>query len=88
MNRVSAWIDGSFMFQMNHVSAWIDGSFVYGRSQVWVNCLRAFKNGKLATGADNAGYPAMNRMGLPLHSYPDPKKKATMKLSDMWSKYL
>ena len=75
------------VLQVNYVSSWIDASFVYGRSQVWVNCMRAFKGGKLATNARDPRYPALNDWGLPLHNYPDPKRHKSRDLSEMWSKF-
>ena len=66
------------------MSSWIDGSSIYGQSQVWANCLRAFKGGRLRTGGDSAKFPALNKLGLPFHNYPD-ASHVKRNLDELWS---
>ena len=37
------------MFQINSITSWVDGSFVYSTKEAWVNAMRSFKNGTLAS---------------------------------------
>jgi dual oxidase len=37
--------------QLNRVTSWIDGSFIYSTSEAWVNAMRSFKNGSFNTAA-------------------------------------
>ena len=73
------------LLQINRVSSWIDGSSIYGQSQVWANCLRAFGGGQLRTSDVTHKFPALNKLGLPFHNYPDGRQK-TRSLEEMWSK--
>ena len=35
--------------QKNKITAWIDGSFIYSTMEPWVNTMRSFENGSLRT---------------------------------------
>ncbi|KAI0236496.1 Dual oxidase [Lamellibrachia satsuma] len=69
---------------INRVSSWIDGSFVYGRGEVWCNCLRKFTGGLLLT-TDHLGYyPGYNHHRLPLDNLPDPITHEKMEPEKQW----
>jgi hypothetical protein len=38
-------VTGAGLFQKNKVSAWIDGSFIYSNIEPWVNIMRTFSKG-------------------------------------------
>jgi dual oxidase len=41
------------VFQTNRVTSWIDGSFIYSTSEAWVNAMRSFHNGTFLTAAND-----------------------------------
>ncbi|XP_065579570.1 dual oxidase-like isoform X2 [Artemia franciscana] len=57
--------------QTNRITSWIDGSFVYSTSEAWVNTMRSFKNGKFKMDKDGF-MPLKNTRRVPLHNMPAP----------------
>jgi len=57
--------------QINRMTSWIDGSFVYSTSEAWVNAMRSFSNGTFKSG-DVAGMPPRNHDRVPLFTAPAP----------------
>ena len=57
---------------MNRMTSWIDGSFVYSSQEAWVSTMRSYKNGRLKwmNGAD--GMPPYNLDRVPLFNSPSP----------------
>ncbi|XP_013145053.1 PREDICTED: dual oxidase [Papilio polytes] len=55
--------------QINQITSWIDGSFVYSTSEAWVNAMRSFQNGSLAS---DGGMPLRNTKRVPLFNNPVP----------------
>lgn len=56
--------------QVNRVSSWIDGSFVYSTSETWVNTMRSFKDGKFKVDINTKGHPIRNVDRVPLINAP------------------
>ncbi|KAK6618258.1 hypothetical protein RUM44_002709 [Polyplax serrata] len=57
--------------QLNRITSWIDGSFIYSTSEAWANSMRAFKNGMLMTDTSGK-LPVRNTMRVPLFNSPAP----------------
>eukprot|EP00096_Caligus_rogercresseyi_P010505 TRINITY_DN3850_c0_g1_i1.p1 TRINITY_DN3850_c0_g1~~TRINITY_DN3850_c0_g1_i1.p1 ORF type:complete len:1540 (+),score=517.15 TRINITY_DN3850_c0_g1_i1:375-4994(+) len=59
--------------QLNRMTSWIDGSFVYSTKEAWVNSMRSFKGGLLKTqGHAVFGLPMRNKDRVPLENRPAP----------------
>ena len=41
------WTYIPYSLQLNRMTSWIDGSFVYSSQEAWVSTLRSFQNGTL-----------------------------------------
>lgn len=52
-------------FQINKVTSWIDGSFIYSSSEAWTNTMRSFKNGTFLK-EPKKQFPVRNTMRAPL----------------------
>lgn len=65
------------LFQINRVTSWIDGSFIYSTSEAWINAMRSFKNGTLLSEPTN-GFPVRNTMRVPLFNNPVPNILRTL----------
>lgn len=65
------------VFQVNRVTSWIDGSFIYSTSEAWINAMRSFKNGTLLSEPTN-GFPVRNTMRVPLFNNPVPNILRTL----------
>ncbi|CAH1722727.1 unnamed protein product [Aphis gossypii] len=63
--------------QINRVTSWIDGSFIYSTSEAWINAMRSFKNGTLLSEPTN-GFPVRNTMRVPLFNNPVPNILRTL----------
>ncbi|XP_046679008.1 dual oxidase isoform X1 [Homalodisca vitripennis] len=63
--------------QINRVSSWIDGSFIYSTSEAWVNAMRSFKNGTFLSDATGK-WPVRNTMRVPLFNQPVPHVLRTL----------
>lgn len=59
------------MLQINRMTAWIDGSFIYSASEAWVNAMRSFQNGTFLTDKTGK-LPVKNTMRVPLFNSPAP----------------
>lgn len=57
--------------QINKVTSWIDGSFVYSSSEAWANTMRAFVNGSLLMERTRQ-FPVRNTMRAPLFNHAVP----------------
>ncbi|XP_046835214.1 dual oxidase isoform X1 [Vespa crabro] len=57
--------------QINKVTSWIDGSFIYSSSEAWANTMRAFKNGSLLM-EPSRKFPVRNTMRAPLFNHAVP----------------
>ncbi|PSN44387.1 Dual oxidase [Blattella germanica] len=57
--------------QTNRMTSWIDGSFIYSTSEAWINSMRSFKNGSFLT-EDETNLPIRNTMRVPLFNSPAP----------------
>ncbi|GFG29965.1 hypothetical protein Cfor_11750 [Coptotermes formosanus] len=57
--------------QTNRMTAWIDGSFIYSTSEAWVNAMRSFQNGTFLTD-ETEKLPVRNTMRVPLFNSPAP----------------
>ncbi|XP_069683631.1 dual oxidase [Periplaneta americana] len=57
--------------QTNRMTAWIDGSFIYSTSEAWVNAMRSFRNGTFLTD-ESGKLPVKNTMRVPLFNSPAP----------------
>ncbi len=58
--------------QLNRMTSWIDGSFVYSTQEAWVNTMRSFRNGSLKWMAGNSRLPPYNQDRVPLFNVPSP----------------
>lgn len=58
-------------FQINKVTSWIDGSFIYSSSEAWANTMRSFKNGSFLMD-EKKRFPVRNTMRAPLFNHPSP----------------
>ncbi|XP_071748300.1 dual oxidase isoform X2 [Lepeophtheirus salmonis] len=59
--------------QLNRMTSWIDGSFIYSTKEAWVNTMRTFSNGLLKTNGDAIfGLPTRNKDRVPLENRPAP----------------
>ncbi|KAL1137627.1 hypothetical protein AAG570_009323 [Ranatra chinensis] len=63
--------------QINRVTSWIDGSFVYSTSEAWINTMRSFTNGSLVTDSSGK-LPVKNTMRVPLFNQPVPHVLRTL----------
>ena len=45
--RLVLLIIGCILLQKNKITAWIDGSFIYSTLEPWINIMRTFENGTL-----------------------------------------
>ncbi|KAK7592995.1 hypothetical protein V9T40_007747 [Parthenolecanium corni] len=63
--------------QINRVTSWIDGSFIYSTSEAWVNTMRSFVNGTLKTDKTGK-LPIKNTMRVPLFNNPVPHVLRTL----------
>jgi len=59
------------MLQINRMTAWIDGSFIYSTSEAWVNAMRSFQNGTFLTD-ETRKLPIRNAARVPLFNSPVP----------------
>ncbi|XP_043467959.1 dual oxidase isoform X1 [Leptopilina heterotoma] len=57
--------------QINKVTSWIDGSFIYSSSEAWANTMRSFSNGSLLM-EKRRQFPVRNTMRAPLFNHPSP----------------
>ena len=57
---------------MNKMTSWIDGSFVYSTQEAWVNTMRSFQNGTLKWMGGSPGLPPYNKQRVPLFNSPTP----------------
>ncbi|XP_076302111.1 dual oxidase-like [Lasioglossum baleicum] len=57
--------------QINKVTSWIDGSFIYSSSEAWANTMRSFKNGSLLM-EPTRKFPVRNTMRAPLFNHAVP----------------
>lgn len=57
--------------QINKVTSWIDGSFVYSSSEAWANAMRTFLNGSFLINKIN-NLPVKNTMRAPLFNHAIP----------------
>ncbi|KAL1517076.1 hypothetical protein ABEB36_000887 [Hypothenemus hampei] len=57
--------------QLNRVSSWIDGSFIYSTSEPWASSMRSFKNGTYLTDITGK-MPIRNYKKIPLFNNPVP----------------
>ncbi|XP_064643915.1 dual oxidase-like [Lineus longissimus] len=73
-----------FLPQLNRVSSWIDGSFLYGKHGVWSSVLRSRSDGKLSTSDDRGHYPGLNKAGLPLKSLPKQEDREIQNIYEKW----
>lgn len=64
-------------FQINRVSSWIDGSFIYSTSEAWVTAMRTFENGTFKSD-DTGKLPVKNTMRVPLFNQPVPHVLRTL----------
>lgn len=60
-----------FLTQINRMTSWIDGSFVYSTSEAWVSAMRSFQNGTFKSG-DSEGMPPLNHDRVPIFTAPAP----------------
>ena len=51
--------------QINKVTSWIDASFVYSSSEAWANTMRSFRNGSFLV-EPSRQFPVRNTMRAPL----------------------
>lgn len=59
--------------QMNRMTSWIDASFVYSTKEAWINTMRTFENGTLKMDGDPIyGMPPRNTMRVPMVNNPAP----------------
>lgn len=75
------------LFQINRVSSWIDGSFVYSNSEAWVNTMRSFENGTLLSDSSGK-WPVRNTMRVPLFNQPVPNVLRTLSPERLFCKSL
>ncbi|XP_045463309.1 dual oxidase [Harmonia axyridis] len=69
--------------QLNRVTSWIDGSFVYSTSEPWVNTMRSFKNGTFRTD-ESGLMPMRNSMRVPLFNNPMPHMMKTQNMERLY----
>lgn len=61
------------LFQLNRMTSWIDGSFVYSTKEAWLNAMRTFVNGTFKMRGDPIlGMPPLNTQRIPLFNQPAP----------------
>ena len=81
------------LLQINRMSSWIDGSFVYSTRESWVSAMRSFKNGTLnmdpGTASDSLvfGLPPKNKARAPLENNPAPHVLRMLDPERMFRKY-
>ncbi|XP_073969944.1 dual oxidase isoform X3 [Rhodnius prolixus] len=63
--------------QVNRVTSWIDGSFVYSTSEAWTSTMRSYANGSLLTDTTGK-LPVKNTMRAPLFNQPVPHALRTL----------
>lgn len=71
MEKVCENICEIVRFQINKVTSWIDGSFIYSSSEAWANTMRSFSNGSLLM-EKKRQFPVRNTMRAPLFNHPSP----------------
>lgn len=73
-------------FQINRVSSWIDGSFIYSTSEAWVNAMRSFQNGTFLS-EDTGKWPVRNIQRVPLFNQPVPNVLRTLSPERLFCQY-
>ncbi|XP_059085329.1 dual oxidase-like [Tigriopus californicus] len=58
--------------QINRMTTWIDGSFIYSHQEAWVSTMRSFQNGSLKWMGGIPGMPPYNVERVPLFNAPSP----------------
>ncbi|CAB4055922.1 DUOX [Lepeophtheirus salmonis] len=58
--------------QLNKMTSWIDGSFIYSSQEAWVSVMRSFVNGSFKTMNTSSNYPPYNLERVPLFNQPSP----------------
>lgn len=74
------------VFQINRVSSWIDGSFIYSTSEAWVNAMRSFQNGTFLS-EDTGKWPVRNIQRVPLFNQPVPNVLRTLSPERLFCQY-
>ncbi len=73
--------------QLNRMTSWIDGSFVYSSQEAWVGTMRSFSNGTLKWmegGGAKARLPPYNSERVPLFNAPSPHVNRRRSLERMF----
>ena len=77
-----------FKFQTNRMTSWIDASFVYSTREAWVNSMRSFQNGSFKMEGDPIlGLPPKNIQRVPLANHPAPHFLRMLNPERMYCKY-
>ncbi|XP_075237286.1 dual oxidase isoform X2 [Lycorma delicatula] len=63
--------------QINRVTSWIDGSFIYSTSEAWASAMRSFRNGSFLQDSTGK-LPVKNTMRIPLFNNPVPHMLRTL----------
>ncbi len=58
--------------QLNRMTSWIDGSFIYSSQEAWVSTMRTYVNGSLKWMDGAPGMPPYNLERVPLFNVPSP----------------
>jgi len=74
------------MLQTNRMTAWIDGSFIYSTSEAWVNAMRSFQNGTFLTD-ETRKLPIRNAVRVPLFNSPAPHVLRMMNPERLFCKF-
>ena len=77
-----------FALQTNRMTSWIDASFVYSTNEAWVNAMRTFVGGSLKMEGDSIfGMPSRNVDRVPLANHPAPHVLRMLDPERMYCKY-
>ena len=78
----------SDFLQTNRMTSWIDASFVYSTNEAWVNAMRTFVGGSLKMEGDSIfGMPSRNVERVPLANHPAPHVLRMLDPERMYCKY-
>lgn len=74
--------------QINRMTSWIDASFVYSTRESWINAMRSFENGTLKMDGDVVfGLPPKNKARVPLENNPAPHVLRMLDPERLFCKY-
>ena len=76
-----------FCFQLNRMTSWIDGSFIYSTQEVWVSKMRTFHGDGSLKWGKIPGLPPHNKKRVPLFNHQSPHFLRMTDLEKMFREY-